>query len=127
MTAPIDNLLGRLDKVRQVKPQTWTACCPAHDDKSPSLKVSEAEDGRVLVKCWAGCTAAQIVGAVGLELRDLFVSTGKPAARRGPSQAALLHEKLICRIGDRLLARGVEFDADDLARYELARQRLGVS
>jgi hypothetical protein len=126
MTTPIDTLLGRLDKVRQVKPNTWMACCPAHDDKSPSLKVSEAEDGRVLVKCWAGCTTEQVVGAAGLELRDLFVSTGKSVARRGPSRRALLHEKMICRVGDALLAEGKELDAVDRARYELARQRLGV-
>lgn len=126
MSAPIDTLLGRLDKVRQVKPQSWVACCPAHDDKSPSLKVSEAEDGRVLVKCWSGCTTAQIVGAAGLELRDLFVSDGKPVARRGPSRRAQLHEKMICRIGDELLAQGKELDAVDRARYDLARQRLGV-
>ena len=48
--------------------------CPAHDDdpKTPSLSVSPANDGGVLLKCFAGCTAPQIVGSLGLTMRDLF-------------------------------------------------------
>lgn len=126
--SPADKLLPLLVKVRQVKPLAWKACCPAHDDKSPSLKISEAEDdGRLLLKCWAGCTTAQIVGAVGLELRDLFVSDPSRPRRRGPSRKAVEHEEMICRIGDGYRARGEAMSAEDQARYELARQRLGVS
>ena len=31
-----------------------TACCPAHDDRSPSLSISE-RDGKLLVHCHTGC------------------------------------------------------------------------
>jgi len=48
--------------------------CPAHDDspKSPSLSASPSNDGGVLIKCFAGCTAEQIVGSLGLKMKDLF-------------------------------------------------------
>ena len=48
--------------------------CPSHDDsdKTPSLHVCPARDGGVLLKCFAGCTAEQVVGALGLTMRDLF-------------------------------------------------------
>lgn len=123
---PTDNLLSRLSKVRLRKPGSWVACCPAHDDKSPSLFVSEADDGRVLVKCWAGCSTAEICAAVGLELRDLFLSKGRRRAPRGPSPKAVMHETYIVRIAEARLLQGLPLSADDLARYELARQRLGV-
>ena len=127
--SPADKLLPLLKKVRQVKPSHWEACCPSHDDKSPSLKVSEAEDGRLLLKCWAGCTASEIVDAVGLALRDLFpAQPGRPGRRRrGPSGAAVEHERMILRIGDDLLRQGLELSETDRARYDLARKRLGVS
>ncbi len=32
-----------------------TACCPAHDDRRPSLSISE-RDGKLLVHCFAGCS-----------------------------------------------------------------------
>jgi putative DNA primase/helicase len=51
----------------------FVARCPAHDDNQQSLAVSEGTDGRVLINCFAGCTAADVVAAVGLELKDLFV------------------------------------------------------
>ena len=47
----------------------WT--CPAHEDRNPSLSVSNG-DGRVLVKCHAGCTTEQVVAALGLTVSDLF-------------------------------------------------------
>jgi len=46
--------------------------CPAHDDRSPSLHVTEADDGRILLRCFAGCTLDQIVGAIGIRTADLF-------------------------------------------------------
>jgi AAA domain len=36
-------------------PTQWQALCPYHDDKMPSLSISEGGDGRVLVHCHAGC------------------------------------------------------------------------
>ena len=39
---------------RQVGQGSYTACCPAHDDKTPSLSITEISDG-VLIHCHAGC------------------------------------------------------------------------
>ena len=46
--------------------------CPAHEDTSPSLSITEGRDGRVLVKCHTGCTFQEILAALSLELADLF-------------------------------------------------------
>lgn len=48
--------------------------CPAHEDGSPSLSISQARDGGVLVKCFAGCTTEEIVGSLGLKMGDLFAA-----------------------------------------------------
>lgn len=64
-------LLARLEGVRARGSDQWSAKCPAHDDQSPSLSI-KAVDDRVLLTCWAGCSALEVVQAVGLELRDLF-------------------------------------------------------
>lgn len=42
----------------------WMARCPAHDDRTPSLSIREADDGRVLVRCHAGCTQEDVIGAL---------------------------------------------------------------
>ena len=39
-------------------------CCPAHEDRSPSLSWRLAPDGRALLFCHAGCTFAAILEAV---------------------------------------------------------------
>jgi hypothetical protein len=121
---PIDNILSRLDKVKPNGASKWLACCPAHDDKHPSLSIKEADNGTVLLKCWAGCSTAEIIGAVGLELRDLFATTKEP--RRGPSKAALQHEKAVFEIGLAMQMQGYRLSESDQARFELAKQRLGV-
>ena len=86
---PLENLISRLDKVRG-RNGSWTARCPAHADKGPSLAIREADDGRVLLHCFAGCETASVLGAVGMDMTDLFPPdrkrqeypvTGKPAMK----------------------------------------------
>lgn len=48
--------------------------CPNHDDRNPSLSVSEGDDQRVLLHCHTGCETEEIVHALGLEMRDLFAA-----------------------------------------------------
>ena len=50
----------------------WSANCPAHDDGSPSLSVSEGDDGRCLVKCHSGCETKAVATALGLDMKDLM-------------------------------------------------------
>ena len=59
--------------MRQVAAGRWRARCPAHGGKNRNvLSIGETTDGVVLVKCHHGCTAAEVVAALGLELADLF-------------------------------------------------------
>ena len=75
----VDDLLSRLEKVRQTASGEWVACCPAHDDRSPSLSVKDSGDGRILVHCFAGCEVLAVLAMVGLKLSDLM-----PESRLGP-------------------------------------------
>lgn len=67
-----DAILARLAGVRQVGGSRWMARCPAHEDRSPSLSITETSEGRVLVKCWAGCQTKDVLAAVALDWRELF-------------------------------------------------------
>lgn len=48
------------------------ALCPAHEDRRKSLSIGLGNDGRVLLRCFAGCSFNSIVAAVGLKPRHLF-------------------------------------------------------
>ena len=50
----------------------YIACCPAHDDRHPSLAITEAED-RLLIHCRAGCSPKEVLTAVGLDFEDLYL------------------------------------------------------
>lgn len=54
---------------------TWMARCPAHDDSSPSLAISAGKNGKVLVRCHAGCDQRDVIAA--LSERGLWDATGK--------------------------------------------------
>jgi len=53
----------------------WVARCPAHDDRTPSLSIRDAEDGKVLVRCHAGCEQARVIGV--LRSRGLWAENDK--------------------------------------------------
>lgn len=127
-----ETLLSRLDKVRQRGPGQWSARCPAHDDKGPSLSIKELPDGRVLLKCFAGCEAHEVMGTLGLALRDLFppsADCAQPARVRGllPSRQALElidHEARLVTVAALNVANGTVLTDTDRARLVKAANRI---
>lgn len=61
----------------------WICLCPAHENtKTPALSVSDGSDGRLLVKCHAGCDGGTVIGE--LQRRGVIDGTGNGA--RPPSE-----------------------------------------
>lgn len=73
----INELLNRLDHVKE-QGGYWTAHCPAHDDRHSSLSISQGKGGKILLKCHAGCETSDIVGALRLQMSDLFTYERQP-------------------------------------------------
>jgi putative DNA primase/helicase len=64
----------------------WVARCPAHEDRKPSLSIREADGGRVLVYCHAGCDQARVISA--LRSLGLWEDYGLQPSMRSASHAA---------------------------------------
>lgn len=77
-------LLSRLDGVRR-SGDGWRANCPnpVHQHRKPSLSITEAADGRILMECFRCHDTPAILGASGLELADLFPERIKDASPEG--------------------------------------------
>lgn len=76
MLSAYEHVLGRLEDLRLESEKNAKALCPAHDDRNPSLSI-KADDDKLLLKCFAGCSTEEVVAALGLELRDLFADDGE--------------------------------------------------
>lgn len=133
MTAPIDNALSRLEKVRQRAPGQWSARCPAHADKGPSLSLRESPEGAVLLHCFAGCNTQAVVSAMGLELADLFPprsTSGREPKRLArlltPSQALELldFEASLVVVAAGNVAHGAVLSPTDRERIAKAASRI---
>jgi len=89
MLANFDNVLDRLN-VASRNGEKAMSFCPAHDDRSnPSLSL-KAEDGKLLLNCFAGCSPEDIVSEIGLQMKDLF-SEGGGESFIPPNTPARLH------------------------------------
>lgn len=51
---------------------TYSTKCPSHDDQNPSLSIGEGADGKLLIKCHAGCPIDEICASIGITPSDLF-------------------------------------------------------
>lgn len=49
--------------------------CPCHEDRSPSASARVANNGAILLHCYAGCPIEGICNAIGIEPKDLFPSS----------------------------------------------------
>lgn len=83
----IEEFLGKLEGVHEDGHGGWMACCPAHGDVNPSLHINLGQDGRILLKCFSGCTAEEICHAVGLELKDIMPDNGREPKRGRKAKA----------------------------------------
>jgi AAA domain len=69
---PIEKILNKLSRYHHVG-HGYRAKCPGHDgNSSTSLSVNEGEDGAALIYCFGGCDHHRILGALGLDDKDLF-------------------------------------------------------
>jgi hypothetical protein len=128
----IADILPRLDKVRRTGQGNWIACCPAHEDRSPSLTLREEGDGRILVRCHAGCSFEELVNAVGLGYEPWFPpkqdTDFKPAVRRAYPAAdvleALQFETLLVATAACNIANGIVLTVEDKDRVMTAYHRI---
>jgi len=74
MTTALDRIIGALTDAGHDPRQSggsWSAQCPAHEDRKPSLSVRGIE-GQVLVHCHAGCETVDLLAALNMSMRDLY-------------------------------------------------------
>ena len=125
----LDTILPHLRKVKKTG-TGYLACCPAHDDKSPSMTMTE-RDGVVLIHCFAGCSIDEIMGAIGVDASELFPP--RESAGKGRKRAAfnahdvlqaLATELTIVQIHAGDVRRGKKISAEDRARFGVAVDRI---
>jgi 5S rRNA maturation endonuclease (ribonuclease M5) len=87
---PVSNavlkVLSRLPDAKQ-NGRSWMAKCPCHDDGKASLSISQGDDGRALVNCFAGCSVDNIVASIGLTKADLFDDSTRRNGHPAPKSA----------------------------------------
>ena len=120
----LNDILPRLDKVRQVGSDRYMACCPAHDDKTPSMTITDTGD-KVLVHCFAGCSTAEIIDAMGAKWKDLYPEDTDfyrsfADMPKLPEPDPLRVEENICLIAQSKIERGEELSMEEQARVEVA-------
>lgn len=139
MNAQLERVLSRLDKVQKLDPKQhkarYMACCPAHDDKKPSLSVSLSQKDNVLLHCWSGCSSHEIVSALGMQMTDLFPprnerthhAKGRPAFNAYDAIAVVARDALLVMLAAAKLRNGEQLsekDMDDLVSASGRCQRI---
>ncbi|MCP5273491.1 MAG: DNA primase [Burkholderiales bacterium] len=120
----IDHLLSQLFKVKKTGNGRYLACCPAHQDKNPSLAIRD-DDGTILLKCFAGCSAFEIVSSIGMELSDLFPESGERKPIKNPFPAVdvlrcIQREAMIITVTAIRIINGKRVDKSEIDRMILA-------
>ena len=91
----INSILSRLHKVKPIGEGNYSACCVVHQDRTPSLVVTQKPDGLILIHCF-GCGAGgvDICNALGIDPASLFPENTQryeKQSRKGFSAWKMLH------------------------------------
>lgn len=68
----IETFLNKLHKVKQKGHGKWIALCPCHDEKTPSLAITD-NVGVILIHCFGcGANAVEVAQRLDIDLSELF-------------------------------------------------------
>lgn len=112
-----ESIASALQKPKRAGLGKYVACCPAHDDKTPSLSIQDASD-RVLVHCHAGCSQEEVID----RLRDLGL-WHKPSPKRIAFQKSKSLTDEI-RFNQILLALATQEAQEGVVHSEFERARI---
>ena len=133
----IDDFLSRLNRVSQLPDGQYQASCPTamhkNGDRSTGLRIKVADDGRILVCCYAGCHVELVTQALGLTLSDLYpqperrpgaIATRSPRYLSRDIATCLAYDAATASLALDYAAQGREFSTDDLQAMSASAGRL---
>lgn len=126
----IETLLSRLTKVKRSSSNSWVACCPAHEDRTPSLTIRDAGDGRILIHCFSGCETESVLGAVGMDWEDVMppkvIDHHVKPVKLYASDAlkAIQYEARLVAVAAYDMAKGNKLDDESMKRLVVAVERI---
>ena len=126
----INDFLGYFEKSYRSGKDEYQCLCPAHNDKTASLSIKNLPDERILIHCFAGCAANDILEAVGLTFDDIVpkrLGDFKPVSKPFNPYAvlkAISNETLLVALAAIDIANGKKLPLEDQDRLMVASQRL---
>ena len=133
----VEALLLHLERAHKSGPG-WRCDCPCGHKTHGTLSLAQGDDGRVLLHCFCGCSAADVLAALGLTLGDIMptrLRDESPEAQRAALerfriasvQAAagvILREAQIVLLAGADVNRGLPLDGEDASRLLVAIERI---
>jgi hypothetical protein len=121
----LETILAKLSKVRKTQ-RGYMACCPVHNDKNPSMTITETDDGKVLAHCFScGAKGSDVVEALGLPQGELFSGefTGTYDAKFKLRKTEL-EDNMVITLYEQEKRDGKYLTHADYKRYRLAKSRI---
>ena len=126
----INDFLSYFEKSYRSGKDEYQWLCPAHHDKTASLSIKNLPDERILIHCFAGCAANDILEAVGLTFDDIVpkrLGDFKPVSKPFNPYAvlkAISNETLLVALAGLEVANGKTLPQEDKDRLMIAVNRL---
>lgn len=128
-----DQVLPHLHKVRSTGKNSWVACCCCHEDKTPSMTLTEQND-TLLIHCFGcGANGKDVCDALGLDPFILFADSFTPGEYKKPRIPAadilrcLDFEILFMSMVNRQLEAGQPLREEDKERLKLTESRINAA
>lgn len=78
-------LSTKLNKFKRLSDGRFIACCPVHNDKTPSLSISLKPGGVTLMRCFGcGANGQAVCDALGIDVAALFPPNDNPRYEKQP-------------------------------------------
>lgn len=121
----LEEILNHLDKVKKTA-SGYIACCPVHNDRNPSMSVTE-KDGVVLMHCFScGANGLDVANSLQISPSALFTDVMMPVTMTRRLKSDLQTDAYVISIYESTKQSNGRLTYNDFKRYKLARERIKV-
>lgn len=121
-----------LNGVKQTRHNHYVALCPCHKEKTPSLSITIADDGKTICHCFGcGANGLDVVDALGLTTGELFPDDGdfnreeyQAKKQKQFLKAQFMSDYVLIQIGESWLKIGRKFTRHDREVFKAAINRI---
>lgn len=114
-----------LNRLKSTGGNKWVACCPVHEEKTPSLSIKQLDDRSYIMHCFGcGANGVDVFNTLGANKKELFGDKDNGDYIPQKVKDEYMEDKFFIAVYESDIKKGIKPKLDENRRYRKAQCRI---